>query len=179
MYRAKGYSEEDIVKAKKRKQLSEDVNVCQLIIKTKAWNFGENHIHTYTKWTLSATLPLIAHHQYTNTSHFIPSLFSSRTDVSCTYTDTYLRLAMALEALTRRKEAIAALERGYAKSKARNTTLALALAKLLFKGKPQILLSPLSPCPSHFSSSCHNCTLSLSAALFVVHTCMPSLVLSI
>jgi hypothetical protein len=38
-----GYSDEDIVKAKKRKQLSEDVNVCQLIIKSKAWKFGITH----------------------------------------------------------------------------------------------------------------------------------------
>ena len=40
--RQKGCSEEEIMRAKKRKSLSEDVNVCHIVIKTQAWNFGEH-----------------------------------------------------------------------------------------------------------------------------------------
>jgi hypothetical protein len=73
------------------------------------------------------------------------------------------------------QETIAALERGYAKSKACNTTLALALANLLFKGKPQLSLSP-SSCVCHISH--HVTTVLTLSYLFVVHTYMPSLALS-
>jgi hypothetical protein len=67
-------------------------------------------------------------------THQVYFYFFSLSDISCTFTDTYLRLAMSLEGLTRRKEAIKVLEAGYAKSKCRNSKIALALAKLLFKG---------------------------------------------
>ena len=36
-----GYSDEDIAQAKKRKRLSECVSVSQLMIQSKAWEFGE------------------------------------------------------------------------------------------------------------------------------------------
>jgi hypothetical protein len=42
---------------------------------------------------------------------------------------------MSLEGLTRREEAISVLETALTKTKTRNTSIALALAKLLFKGE--------------------------------------------
>lgn len=90
--RAFGVPEEFIQQAKKKKQWKEDVSLCSLMIRQRAWE----------------------------------------TDVSCSFTDCYLRLCAALEGLVRRHEAISKLKAAHEECY-QNPKIMLALAKLLFK----------------------------------------------